>query len=275
MPPQLSGERADFSAKAISRAVLKTTAQGPLVLYPLALGILGGLAALLLSPSLLFIGSAAAGAVLGLGAWVIDATLRREKHAGDYLRRMHELLEGEVARSIQRLRQDLKEEGFKPGLGQVDRLQEKYEAFQELLRRKLNPEELTFSRYLGMTEQVFLAGLDNLGRTVDVLKGINAIDEEHIRHRLLELDAEGRSEQSQRLEYETLTNRLRLLAAQREKIESWLAQNEAAMTQMDLVMAAIAEMDTTRPRATMDMESAMEELKRLASRGQDYGRAAS
>ncbi|OGT89070.1 MAG: hypothetical protein A2514_13430 [Gammaproteobacteria bacterium RIFOXYD12_FULL_61_37] len=272
--PVSNPARADFSTKAVSRAVLKATAQTPQVLYPLAIGILGGLAALLLAPSTLFIASAAAGSAIGLGAWLLDSTLRREKHAGDYLREIQQRLAGEVERSIQRLGQELREESFEQGLGQLERLRDKYEAFQELLRRKLNPEELTFSRFLGMTEQVFLAGLDNLTRMVDALKGINAIDESHIRRRLLELDAEKGRPETRKVEYEALSERLGLLTAQREKLDRWFTQNEEAMTQMDRIMAAMAEMDTTRPRAAMDMESAMEELKHLAARGRDYGRTA-
>ena len=279
-PPELTPEQpagnesqqADFSAKAVSRAVLKSTAQNPLVLYPVTIGILGALAAALLSPMTIFIAAAAVGTALGLGTWLLDATLRREKHAGEYLRRMHQLLAQRVELSIGRLQRDLEEMGSELGLSQLLRLGEKYEAFQGLLQRKLDPNELTYSRYLGMTEQVFLAGLDNLTRVTNILQGINVINEKHIRKRLLELDAIPVRKPTHDSEYQALSDRLALKGSQTEKIETLLTQNETAMTQIDRIMAAIAEMDTSRPRATMDMESAMQELQHLAERSQAYGR---
>ncbi len=262
--------RADFSPQAVSRAVLKASVNSPLVLYPLTLGMLGGLATLLLSPTPLFIIAAGIGGAFGIGSWLVNNTLRRETFAGAYLRRMHQLLEGQVEQSISHLGGELKQLDEERGLGQLKRLRQKYEAFQSLLQRKLDPSELTYSRYLGMTEQVFLAGLDNLNRVTNILQGVRVIDADHIRSRLLELDQAGQRSTVQEQEYQALSERLQLRQTQLEKTETLLMQNEAAMTQMDRIMAAIAEMDTTRGRATMDMESAMQELQRLASRAQEY-----
>jgi hypothetical protein len=54
------------------------------------------------------------------------------------------------------------------------------------------------------------------------------------------------------------------------KTDQWLAQNEAAMSQMDHVMAAIADMETTAGQASMPMEAAMQELKTLVERASLY-----
>jgi len=264
--------QADFSPQAITRAVLKSTVQKPYVLYPAAIGILGGMAALLLSPSWLFVVPAALGATIGLGAWVVDATIRREQHAGEYLNHMQQILAGRVDRTIRTLERELREAESEQGLGQLERLRSKYHAFEELLRRKLDPGEITFRRYLGMTEQVFLAGLDNLKHVSDTLKGSSAIDELHVRQRLQGLDAQGSQTAAQQREYSTLQARLELLGSQRAKVQEWFSQNEAAMTQMDSIMAAIAEMDTANAHAVMGMESAMQELEMLAERAKSYSR---
>src|SRR5438477_12494898 len=89
-------QSADFSPRAVSRAVLHETLQKPYVLYPTAVGLLGGLAALVLSPTMLFVAPAAIGLSLGLGGWALDYTLRRDQHAADYLKRLHETLAGRV-----------------------------------------------------------------------------------------------------------------------------------------------------------------------------------
>ncbi|MEN8207312.1 MAG: hypothetical protein ABFS24_15085 [Pseudomonadota bacterium] len=266
------GVQADFSPQAITRAVLKSTAQKPYVLYPAAAGILGGMAALLLSPSWLFVVPAALGVTVGLGAWAVDATIRREQHASEYLNHMQKILAGRVDRTIRTLEKELREVESKQGLGQLERLRSKYHAFEELLRRKLDPDEITFRRYLGMTEQVFLAGLDNLKHVSDILKGSNAIDEVHVRQRLQDLDGQGSLPTAEQREYSTLEARLELLGSQRVKVQEWFSQNEAAMTQMDSIMAAIAEMDTANTHAVMGMESAMQELGALAERAKSYSR---
>lgn len=266
------GAQADFSPQAISRAVMKSTAQKPYVLYPVAIGLLGGMASLILGPSMLFVVPAALGATIGLGAWAVDSTLRREAHASEYLMRMQEILAGRVDSTIGVLEKELRETGSAQGAGQLERLRAKYRAFEELLRRKLDPNEMTFRRYLGMTEQVFLAGLDNLKRVSDTLKGTSAIDEAHVQNRLRELDALDTLDESQQLEHSTLKARLELLDSQRARVQGWLSENEAAMTQMDNVMAAIAAMDTAQAHAVMGMESAMQELEVLAARAGSYSR---
>jgi hypothetical protein len=48
-----------------------------------------------------------------------------------------------------------------------------------------------------------------------------------------------------------------------------MAENEAAMTALDRVMAGVAEMNTTQS-ATMKMQHAMEELETLAKRASSY-----
>jgi hypothetical protein len=275
LPPALENkerDKVDFSPTAVSRAVLKQASLKPLVLYPLSLGLLGGLAAVLLTANPIFLGAAALGGSLGLGSWFFHSVLRRDQHAADYLHRMHQLLAQETRASVRQLEQDLQALDAPQSEKQLERLQEKFDAFQSLLGRKLDPNELTYSRYLGMTEEVFLAGLDNLSRIANILQGLRAIDEDHVRQRLLELDRMTSRNSAHEQEYASLNERLALQASQREKIDTLLAQNETAMTQMDRIMAAIAEMDTSLPRASMDMESAMEELARLAARADLYDR---
>ena len=266
MPDPRANSNTDFSPRAVSRAVLGETLSKPYVLYPTAIGVLGGLAAAVLGPTMLFVAPAAAGLTLGLGSWAVDYTLRREKHAADYLKRLHETLAGRVDETIATLRGEFQELKFDAGLAQMAELQNKFKAFETLLRRKLNPSEMTFGRYLGMTEQVFLAGLDNLARISDTLKGLSAIDVKHVQRRLKDLAEDGVDSKAQDQEIASLKERLALLQSQRDQVDAWLAQNETAMTQIDRVMAAIANLDTSASHATMTMETAMQDLKGLADR---------
>lgn len=266
MPEPIKASSTDFSPRAVARAVLGETLQKPYVLYPTAVGVLGGLAAVVLGPTLLFVAPAAVGLTVGLGSWAVDYTFRRDKHAADYLKRLHESLAGRVDQTIATLKAEFAELGFDPGEAQMVELSNKFKAFETLLRRKLNPAEMTFGRYLGMTEQVFLAGLDNLARISDTLKGLSAIDVKHANRRLKELASDGIESKAQDREIASLRERLQLHQQQRDQIDQWLAENETAMTQIDRVMAAIANLDTSASHATMTMESAMQDLKGLADR---------
>jgi len=260
----------DFSPSAVSRAVLGHTLSRPHVLYPLAVGLLGGLATVALGPATLFVVPAVAGTALGLGGWAVDYGFRRERHAENYLRRLQASLAGRVDETIAQLRQEFGQLQYAPGTAQLAALRDKYEAFDALLRRKLNPSEMTFTRYLGMAEQVFLAGLDNLTRIADTLRGLAAIDVRHIDARLMHLHGDGVESEAQDREIATLNERRVLRARQNERIDAWLSENERAMTQIDHAMAAIAALDTSQGHAQMDMESAMAELRRLAERAPQY-----
>jgi hypothetical protein len=243
------------------------------VLYPTAIGVLGGIAALILGPATIFVAPAVAGLALGAGSWVVDYALRRDRHAAAYLRRLHAALEGRVDVTIQRLRGELRELKFDAGLWQMDQLKLKFDAFKELLRRKLDPAEMTYGRYLGIAEQVFLGGLDNLTRISDALKSLGAIDPDHIERRLYALDNDGIESPAQDREKAALAERATLREMQRGLVDRLLAENEAAMTRIDQVMAAIGGLDTSAGHASMSMESAMDELRVLAERAGAYAPA--
>jgi hypothetical protein len=273
-----SANPSDFSPQAVAKAVLRETLQKPYVLYPTAVGVLGGLAALVLGPSLVFVAPAAVGLALGVGGWALDYTLRRDRHAAEYVRRLQEAMAGRAEETMKRLRAELEGVDDAEGLGraalaQMQQLRGKYDAFEALLRRKLDPREMTFARYLGMTEQVFLGGLDNLRRISDTLKGLSAIDEKHIRKRLHALAADGVDSPAQDREIAALQERLSLRERQLDNVDKLLAENEAAMTQIDHVMAAIAGLDTSAGHASMTMEAAMSELRDLAARAHSYSGA--
>jgi hypothetical protein len=257
----------DFSPRAVSRAVLGETLQKPQVLYPAAIGMLGGVATMVLGP--VFLVPAIVGGVIGAGAWAWEYAFRRDMHARNYLQGLHRTLELRVGDTLRELTGELRTLQFEPGISQIERLRDKYQVFVELLRRKLDPGEMTFMRYLGMGEQVFLGGLDNLARISDALKGSGTNDTGEIRRRIKELKSDGIDSNAQDQEEAALLARLALMEQQREKISGWLAENEAAMTALDRVMAGVAEMNTTQS-ATMKMQHAMEELETLARRASSY-----
>jgi len=153
------------------------------------------------------------------------------------------------------------------GLDQLGRLKDKFELLQKVLGSKFQPGELTYERYLCMSEQVYLSALDNLQCVVDRLESINAIDENFVTKRIAELESLKSRENK---ELDALRERLVLLLNQRDEANSLLGQNEEAMTKIDSTSAALAAVKTQKGHAIVDMETAMVELEKMASRAQDY-----
>jgi len=257
----------DFSRRAIRRQVATVTAQKPYVLYPLAVGLLGGLSALLLGTPLL---PALVGGGIGIAAWILDNTLRREHHANNYVNKLHDILAHRTRASLASLQAELDELGEAEGFDQLQRLTQKYETFENLLRRKLNPAELTFGRYLGMAEQLYLGGLDNLNTIANIRRGLNAINASYIDQRTDHIASDGRIDETEQQEFEALSRRKALLEQQSAHLVGLLAQNESALTKLDEVMASIATLNLGDRRASMDIEQAMLELEELARRSADY-----
>lgn len=260
----------NFSETAVNKAVLKNTLQHPSVLYPATVGILSFAAAAMLGPSgiLLAVGIGASG--IASASWLTHFFARKERFANDYVQKLYKEMESKRQSHTIKLTETLHEVESEQGINQFDRLQTKFTTFGDLLKQKLNPSELTYSRYMGMAEQVYSGALDNLYDIANTLKGVNIIDHKHINKRLKEIEKNQNVSEKQQREIATLNERLKLRHSQLEKIENYLAQNEEAMTEIDRTIAAIAEMRTESGRATMDIESAMNRLSELAKRAKDY-----
>ncbi len=259
---------ADFSKKAISRAVLKQSSQHPAVMYPVGVAALGGLALLLLGGSTVAIATAVGGGVFALGGWMVNQFLRRDKFATSYVNALRHRLVNEHHAMLSEMSKQLGDVGSDAGSEQLGRLEEKFETFKSILTSKLNETELTYGRYLGIAEQVFLGTLDNLQKIAHVLRGMRTIDPEYLERRISEL--EGHKGEAQQREVTSLRTRRQLLDEQEQKVAHWLAQNEAAMTRLDHASVRLAEMDSIRGHASLEMETAMAELQRMADEAHEY-----
>jgi hypothetical protein len=267
-----TSKRPDFSKKAINRAVLRQTSQHPSVLYPAGAAIIGGLAAIAIGPGLATIGALAAGGALAIGGLAVNQFLRRDFFASRYVNQLRDKMLNQHTQLLASLATGLDDIDSQPGQAQLRRVQEKFKAFQEVLGSKLQPNELTYSRYLGIAEQVYFAVLDNLNRVVSVSRSIAAIDVGYTRERIAELQADSAPTGTEASELTSLHQRLELDREQRDRIKDWLAANEVAMTQLDTTAITLAAAETTRGLARVDLETSMTELQRLASTTALYDR---
>ena len=268
----------DFSRKATQKAVLTHTLQHPLTLFPVAIGVLGTIGILLFQAPVLAIGAAAGGFGIGVGSWLVNYLFRNKTWANRYVEKLHKKIEEQKEAALLKIERDLLHsqtvkgtEAFaEQGAAQFKMIQDCFENLRSILGEKLNAGELTYSRYLGTAEQVYLSVLDNLQNIATLFKSIRTIDRDYLEDRVSSLKAMKALSEADEQELETLEKRSRLREEQIKKIDMLLTHNEKALTELDQTTTSIAAVKTSQGRAKVDLESAMKELEELAKRSQKY-----
>jgi hypothetical protein len=256
-----------FTRESIDQAVRRRVLTSPFILYPGVAAVLTGLAAALFT-SPVTVGMAVAGPLLLLAGWQFETRVRSHAYSLAYLAEANQKLQRERAARTARLVEKLHELRSRQGVHQIKLFNHAFQNFQEILAQKFSPSELTYGRYLGIAEQVLLAGLDNLERVCLALKSVSTADVGELQARIAELESE--TDAGAREEMATLRQRLKLREEQTDLAEKLLLQNEKALTELDHVTAKVATVVTEKGRAELDLEQAMEELRRLAERAEKY-----
>lgn len=268
----------DFSTKATSRAVLRETLQHPVTLYSSAVGILGGVATALFDVSLLTSGVAAFGLTVAAGSWAVNYFLRGDAFVSRHIARMQKELDLQRQSLSERLARELEgieavkgsEELARAAREHYPMVKRKYDGFETILRDKLSPGEITFARYLGTAEQIYLSVLDNLLEITTLFKSISTIDCDYIERQLAAVEANPKADAADLEEAATLRERRRLLDEQLKKINALITRNEKAMTALDLAATAVSDMRTQKGRASTDLPAAIKDLEDLARRASGY-----
>ena len=264
------GSPVDFSHSAVNKAVLMKTVGSPLTVYPVVLGALGGLAFILFEPTLILSFIAVGTTIAGFGTWAFNYSLRRESFARRYLDDLHRTLEARTNQALENLEDDLDRFGSTQGVEQLQMLGKKMDNLTEVLKRRFKASELTYGRYLGTAEQVYLSAVDNLRDVAVALMSVSTIEPRKIDKRLNELEEIAEPSDEQAREIAALQQRRLLLDQQLSRVENLVAQNESAMTALDNTATALANVKTEEGSASMDAEAAMGELSILAKRAGKY-----
>ncbi len=256
----------------IGERIIKAVVSNPLTWVSLAI-----VAALVwgfhswFDPSLAMSGAAIALGVACIVAWPV--LLVRSSGFTQRLYQAPKSLIEEQRDRLEALAEDFALLEFAPGAAQLERLPEKLDNLAEVLKRRLNSGELTYHRYFGMAEQVYLSALDNLHEAAVALRSVSTIDPERLQARLAELGHANAADADKARELEALNKRYALLEEQQQRVAALIAQNESAMTVLDNTAAVLAQTKTRKGQASMDAEAAMAELERLAKRAGSYATA--
>jgi hypothetical protein len=179
-----------------------------------------------------------------------------------------EVADGGEARSVTELVEEFSALGFKEGGEQVRMLRQKYRNLAEVLGRRLDAGELTYRRYLGMAECVYLAAVENLQDVAITLRSISTIDPAALRLKIEDLKKEMDFPVPEAIR--AIEDRRKLYEEQRQQVAKLLSQTEAAMTALDHTAAALARTRTSKGLAELGIEEAMKDLEELAGRAGKY-----
>ena len=260
----------DFSQTAINKAVRGEIMKNPVTTW-LSIGGVGIGAALFIVHAPLLITIGATGLVLfGVSKLVWDYGMRKDYFAKKYVEALHKALLAQNEAKTTRIGTDLEALGCTQGVKQLDKLKKEIANLERVIRQRFHEGELTYARYLGTAQQVYLGAIDRLGEIAIALQSIQTIDIADVTKCIKELRGDNIPDEKQETEITALEERQSLHIEQTEKAEKLLGENEAALTMLSKTAASLANTQTEKGRATMDMESAMEELRSLASKAGMY-----
>lgn len=270
-PPKLQ----DFSQGAIQRHIVRLGLTHWLTLYPSALALPLGFAAYLFHAPALYFGLMG-GLALGLGSAVVNIFFRGDSLSARYLQELAEATNVQKAQMLDHLRSSLAqgrtipggEDYAEQGLEQFERMRLRFDKLRSLLAAKFQQGELSYGRFLGAAEQVYLGSLDNLQRIVSLLESAGGIDVSYIERRLANLDRLRSA--ADRKEQQTLLRRQQLRAKQLEQVNELLTANEEAMTALEETVASVAAMATNSTFAKGDFDTAIAQLQQVAARARHY-----
>jgi hypothetical protein len=153
---------------------------------------------------------------------------------------------------------------------QLKMIEERYQKIRITLLDKLSPDELTFSRYHDAALRVKQTVLSNLSVVCSLLRSQESKDVEYISKRIKALKKKSSLKQTEHDEIETLEERKRLIDSACEKASILLTKNEIAVTKLDKLRAALAEMNIQKGRVPEEFDACVHEMEELASRVRLY-----
>lgn len=263
-----------LSPQAIKNQVISNSIQHPIVIYSGVVGAIGAVYSLLFSGELLSWGVTIAATALCFSKLLWGYKVNYNSHAKAIVEKYHRSLLQQREQTLVDLKQELSQIKQQDALKQVDQLGLKFNAFQQVLDRVLNKDELAYSRYITMAEAVFIGALDNLQTVIVNTKAVSGIDIDYIQQQLSDLNCQLTQITSPQIlleqKIDALQHRIVIYKDAHQHITTVLIENEQAMTELDRVTTQLSQISLLSSQQGMELETAMEELRLLAQRAQKY-----
>lgn len=147
---------------------------------------------------------------------------------------------------------------------------DKFEKFKNILDVKLEEEELTYKKFMSVTEEVYYNILDNLQKIMDIYSSIEDIDPGYIEYRIEKLEKKEDLDRETGEELKALKERRNMLFNELSAIEKYISINEKAMTDIDYMKIKLARLNISKGQARREFELSLADLRKTAERISDY-----
>lgn len=260
----------DFSSTAIKRAVNAEITQNPISIF-------SGLGSITSVVYMVLFGVTTPAFALSLGllllsgsSFIFNKFFRQEIFEKRYVEKLRSELKANAQKMLDGLKKELNSFNCKEGANQIDALKEKFESMVSVLNKKLNPGSLVYNRFMGMAEQIYYNGLDNLKHVAAGLDSISPINKNEIEAKLNMLEPQSQNNPDLKKEMIMLKETLQKRESKMKEVDHLLRQNTIAMAGLDQSAMDISSMESSGEQANIEMEDAMNELLRLGEEFKDF-----
>jgi len=155
-------------------------------------------------------------------------------------------------------------------LNQLVRVVDKFEKFKNILDIKLEQKEITYERFMSVTEEVYYNILDNLEKVKNIYQSIEDIDVNYIESRINTLEEKDDLSREMKEELISLKNRKSMLLNELESVDKYISINEKAITDIDNMKIKLGKLLTSSKQANREFDLNIAELRKMAKRINEY-----
>ena len=231
------------------------------VVYPLLVGALGVVSAIVAGADAVSVSMATTGILLGIAIWIWGYLRRRDQHAALIMKERASYLVNKRDHELVRLDAKLRADGMTEASEQIRELRAGFDAFRSVLEKKLSSGELGYQRFRIVLEELFLSALDNLEHAVERLHAALALGIDGVNDRIRAIEEVGDDPNSMesielqraRTRYQALTNSATEL----------FEQNKAILVTLQSSCERITSVEAHRSRARRELDAVLSEVSSL------------
>jgi len=204
-------------------------------------------------------------------SWVYNMFISAGNFEKSYVKNLQDKIREQTKVKQLTLKVNLLQYDCLNGAEQLVQFQTKFDILVDIIKSKFDETQLTYNRYYGIVQEVFLSGIDNLSDVVVAYVTLTSIDVSYIKKRLKKLKNDKTDNLIVKKELTALQNSLKSFEHQQQKIKSLLSENAVALGQLDETVVAISEISRIKDKdSQVDMEDSMRQLQQLTKRTKLY-----
>ncbi len=246
------------SLRAARREALSFSFWTDGVVYPLLVGAMGIASGVVAGVDTVSVSMTALGLALGLCLWAWGYVRRRDQRVALIMKERASLLVLKRDQELMRLDAQLQSGGMTAASEQIGALRVAFEAFKNVLERKLSSGELGYQRFRVVLEELFLSSLDNLEHAVERLHAALGIGIDEVDERIRHIESAGDDPNSMELiELRRAHTRYKALT---ESARELFEQNKTVLATLQLACVRVTSVQAHRAKARRELDSILADV---------------